>query len=235
MPSRREFLQTGAVVSAVGVSALVPRDARALGAVSRPAVAIHAAIVDDRYPVASAFAAGLGAHAVPVRTLESGDITRFWYDELEPLWRTRTVAVAGLTQYGPMFVVAQLAAERGLRTVLRVEHRVDGDGALAHVAAAPAEVLAWLEAAAPSGLEWPTLMALAACRCEASGAPLRDATLRLPGARPELSAEAAERALTEPSLIHYYTPRGVQQGYGVAADGPLYSWLVAPRAARGEG
>jgi hypothetical protein len=51
--------------------------------------------------------------------------------------------------------------------------------------------------------------------------------MQLPGGRPDLSADAAARALVEPSVIHYYSSRGVQQGYGVAADGPLYTWLVA--------
>jgi hypothetical protein len=228
MPNRREFLQTGAVVSAVGVGALVPRDARALGTAARPPVALHAAIVDSRYALAAGFAAALGGRGVPVRPLDDGDITRFWYDELEPLWRTRRVAVAGFTQFGPMFVVAQLAAERGLRTVLRVEHRLEVNGVLAHVVTAPADVLSWLEdTAATSGLDWPALIALAACRCQAAAVPQRTATLQLPGDKPHLSADAAARALVEPSAVHYYSPRGVQQGYGVAADGPLYSWLVA--------
>jgi hypothetical protein len=234
MPNRREFLQTGAAVSAVGVGAIVPRGAPALGAAPRPSVAIHAAIVDDRYALASGFAAAFEAHGVPVRTLDDGDITRFFVDELEPLWRTAPAAIAGLTQFGPMLVVSQLAAERRLRTVLRVEHRADADGVLAHVATASADVLGWLEGAAARGIEWPALMALAACRCEVAAAPLETATLRLPGGAPELSALAAARALEEPAPIHYYTPRGVQQGYGLPADGPLYSWLVAPRATAGE-
>jgi hypothetical protein len=234
MPNRREFLQTGAAVSAVGVGALVARDAGALGAMAESAVGLHAAIVDDRYALAADFAAALGGHGVPVHTLDDGDVTRFWRAELEPLWRTRRVAVAGLTQFGPMFAVALLAAERGLRTVLRVEHRAAGDDALAHVATGPVAVLDWLENAATSGVEWPGLMALAAWRSAGTLGPQHTATLRLPGGRPELSAAARARATTEPSPIHYFAPRGVQQGYGVAADGPLYSWAVAPRARRGE-
>jgi hypothetical protein len=31
------------------------------------------------------------------------------------------------------------------------------------------------------------------------------------------------------SIIHYYMPLAVAQGRGAALDGPLYSWLVAPR------
>jgi hypothetical protein len=230
MPNRREFLQTSAAVSALAVDALVPRDAAAIGAV-RPTVPLHEAIVDDRYALAGEFVAALGAHGVPARALDDGVVTRLWVDELEPLWRTRAVAVAGLTQWGPMFVVGRLAAERGLAQALLAEHRVLRDGSLAHAVTAPVEVLAWIEAAAAAGLEWPTLMALAACRCERAEAPQRSATLTLAGAKPQLSAAALERAATEPSFVHYYVPRGVQQGEGVAIDGPLYSWVMVPRAA----
>jgi hypothetical protein len=31
-------------------------------------------------------------------------------------------------------------------------------------------------------------------------------------------------------VIHYYTPLALQQGYGPALDGPLYSWVAVPRS-----
>jgi hypothetical protein len=49
---------------------------------------------------------------------------------------------------------------------------------------------------------------------------------------PELEAPTLP-AGTESPLIHYYTPQAEQQGYGPALNGPLYSWVVAPRAKRG--
>jgi hypothetical protein len=30
-------------------------------------------------------------------------------------------------------------------------------------------------------------------------------------------------------MIHYYTPLAMQQGHELPLDGPLYSWLIAPR------
>jgi len=40
---------------------------------------------------------------------------------------------------------------------------------------------------------------------------------------------AAAMQAPGPSIIHYYTPLAVAQGHGSALDGPLYSWVVAPR------
>lgn len=131
MPNRREFLQTGAVVSAIAANGVLIPAADAVGA--QPAIALERAIYDDRYAEGRRFAAVVSAQAVATRALDDGDITRFWYEELEPLWRRGLVAIAGLTQFGPLFVAERLAAERGMRIALRVEHRVLPDGTLTHV------------------------------------------------------------------------------------------------------
>jgi hypothetical protein len=31
-------------------------------------------------------------------------------------------------------------------------------------------------------------------------------------------------------MIHYYAPLAIQQGHEFPLDGPLYSWVVVPRA-----
>ena len=121
MPNRREFLQTGAAVSAIAANSMISRSAGAVA--GSPAVTLGRALYDDRYAEGRRFAAVVGAQGVRTRALDDGDITRFWYDELEPLWWREPVAIAGFTQFGPMFVVERLAAERGMQQVLRVEHR----------------------------------------------------------------------------------------------------------------
>lgn len=232
MPNRREFLQTSAAVSALAIDGLVPPSAAALGR-ARSAVPLHKAIFDDRYAEAQRFGAILAAHGVAARALEDGDITRFWYDELDLLWRRERAAIAGMTQFGPLFALEQLAAERGLHVAMRIEHRVESDGTLTHRVTAPDETIALLEERPPAaGLEWPSVGALAACRCTDSSC--RTVTLRLPGAKPELRPAAATQTET-PSVIHYYTPRAVQQGYGDALDGPLYSWVIAPQTPASRG
>jgi hypothetical protein len=165
MPSRREFLQTGAAVSAAAMNGLLVPAAMGAGA-ARSSVA-QIVVYDDRYPQAREMAATVAAHGAALRPIERGDVTRFWYDELDLLWRKSPVAIAGITQFGPMFALERLGADRGLQLALRSEH--------------PA-------AAAP---------ALAA----------------------------------QPSPIHYYVPYAVQQGHAAAVDGPLFSWLLAPRNA----
>jgi hypothetical protein len=226
MTNRRGFLQTSAAVSAFAANGLVARSAGALGAV-RADVSLHKVIYDDRYAEGRQFAATAATYDVPVRALDDGDVTRFWYDELDLLWRREPAALAGATQFGPMFVLERLAAERGMRVAMRVEHLAQAGGTLAHVFTAPAETLAMAEELRSAGLEWPALMAALVCCCSAARA-CQHATLRMPGTKPELAADAAARASTQPSLIHYYTPRAAQQGYGVALDGPLYSWVIAP-------
>ena len=165
MPNRREFLQTGAVVSAIALNGVLPANGAAIG--ERPSVPLRWALYDDRYAEGRSFAAAAGAQGITTRSLDDGDITRFWYEELDVLCRREPAAIAGLTQFGPMLVIEQLAAEARMSLTLRGEHRF---------------------------------------------ARLTTA-LRAPG----------------PSIIHYYTPLVVAQGQGASLDGPLYSWVVAPR------
>lgn len=224
MPNRREFLQSGAAVSAIAANGIVARDAAAIGA--PPPVTLARAVYDDRYLEGRRFAAVIGAQGVLTRALDAGDITRFWYDELEPLWRRERVAIAGFTQFGPMFVVERLAAEHGLAQVLRVEHCSAADGALAHRFTGPRETLALAAQFESLHADWPGLTAALACHVGADDSPRRVAEIATREPAPGSLPSAAPAA----PFIHYYTPLAEQQGYGPALDGPLYSWVVAPRA-----
>jgi len=119
MPNRREFLQTGAAVSAIAANGVIVRRIEAMGAV--PSIALGRAVYDDRYSEGRRFAAAMSAQGVATTALDEGDVTRF-YLELERLWQRAPMAVAGFTQFGPMLVVERLALERGLRVASRVEH-----------------------------------------------------------------------------------------------------------------
>lgn len=226
MPNRREFLQTGAAVSAFAVNGLLAHSAHAVSA-ARAGIRPHKAIYDDRYAEGHEFAATIGATGVPTRALDSGDITRFWYEELDLKWRTEPVAIAGFTQFGPLFCVETLAAERRMRVALRVEHGIGPGGMLVHEITASGETVALAERLAAEGLAWPTLMAVLASRYAADSAPPIKAKLSTPGSPARLAPSVPDSR--ESPIIHYYTPRAEQQGYGIAHDGPLYSWLVAPR------
>ena len=52
------------------------------------------------------------------------------------------------------------------------------------------------------------------------------ATLLTTGVPPALAPDAVSAVA---SFVHYYTPQRMQQGHEAALDGPLYSWLIAPR------
>ena len=225
MPNRRQFLQTGAAVSAIAANGMISgakgtaRDARS----SVPGRAIY----DDRYVEGRRFAEVIGEHGVPTRALDGGDITRFWYDDLDTLWKREAIAVAGFTQFGPMFVVERLALERGMQLALRVEHRTGTDGTLRHSFSGPRETLALAAEFPALHSDWPALIAILACGIGVDGSPPHNVELAATGSALRLSASAAAGAA---SIIHYYTPIAEQQGYGPALDGPLYSWVVAPRA-----
>jgi hypothetical protein len=230
MPNRREFLQTGAVVSAVAMNGLMARGAEATSA-ARAGLALHKAIYDGRYALAREFAVAVVRQGVPVGALEDGDVTRFWYDELDLEWRRRPAVIAGTTQFGPMFVLEQLGAERGLRMALRVEHRPQPDGTLVHEITADANTIVLARDLGAAGFEWPVLMAALVCNVSTAATSQETAALAIGGIQPQLAAALQAQAGSQSSSIHYYTPRAVQQGYGVALDGPLFSWVLAPRSA----
>jgi hypothetical protein len=228
MPNRREFLHTGAAVSAIAANGILVRGAEAIGA--RPRFALGCAIYDDRYTEGRRFAAVVGAKGVATRALDDGDITSFWCEELEGRLRRERLGVAGFTQFGPMFVVERLAAERGMRLALRVEHRSAAEGTLTHIFSTPRETLELAEGFEALRADWPALMATLACRVGGDDSVWRTGELVAPG----LDAPRLPPSSAAPTpFIHYYTPQAEQQGYGSALDGPLYSWVVAPRAQRG--
>lgn len=232
MTNRREFLQTGVAVSALPLAAdglLFPESATAAVAPgARRDIGLYKAIFDDRYAEGRRFAEQAQRFGAPVRALTSGDVTDFWYDELDLLWRRTPAAIAGLTQFGPMFVLERLAHERGLRTAMRIEHQLRDDGSLAHVVQAPPESVALMEGSELARADWPALAAALATHCRADCATLANATAVAPGAKRPLPD--APRADGPESVIHYYTPLAIREGQGVPWDGPLYTWVLAPRA-----
>jgi hypothetical protein len=227
MTNRREFLQTSAAMSALAMHGLVPRTAAgAAGPAGGASFVPHLAVYDERYAQGRDFAAAAAAFGTPVRALEHGDVTAI-YDALDVAWRARPSSIAGLTQFGPMFVIERLAAERGMRFVLRAEHRPNADGTLSHVITGPSAALTLARDLDAAGLEWPAAMGALVCRPTAAATPLSSITLASRAAPPALGRDVAA---VESGFIHYYTPQRMQQGHEPALDGPLYTWLIAPVA-----
>lgn len=228
MTNRREFLRTGVSVSALPLAngLLSPNASARTGENSKT---LHKAIFDDRYTECRTFAKTIGRFGVRPHALKNGDVTDLWAGELDRL-RGRPAAIAGLTQFGPMFVFEQIAREQRMRVRLRVEHRVQSDGTIAHVTTGPEETLAFAERLRTRVADWPALMAMLLTRCCSDASIPAERTIVMPGARPRLRQAVSSGAPAPESVIHYYTPQGIREGRGVPWDGPLFSWVIAPDA-----
>jgi hypothetical protein len=136
MLSRRTFVQhgvTGSVTALVGgvtliarasASAQVPATAPppdAVGAPNDDHLKLHLAIFDQRFTAGRQFASSNEARGIATRPI-ANDVTELWYSELQPLWKQRPVAIAGLTTYGALFCLERLAWDHGMRVLQRQQH-----------------------------------------------------------------------------------------------------------------
>jgi hypothetical protein len=232
MTNRREFLQAG--VAATALPLAVPgvlQTASAAPVESAPRVRIYKAIFDERYPEGRAFGEQVAKSGVAAHAFADGDITRFWFDELDLLWRETPVAIAGLTQFGPMFVLDRLGRERGLTTVFRVEHRPE-EGGLRHVMSGPSEILRSASRLGGEGVAWPSVMARAVVGCQGDCSAPAEQSFAMRCARPEMrggTLSCGADNLPE-RIIHYYMTERQRNGLDVPLDGPLFTWVIAPKA-----
>jgi hypothetical protein len=176
MTSRREFLQIG---MAAGALPLASRAAfaqppagrpRAGAAVEAGAVPLYKVVYDARFADSLAFAARARALDLPMHEIE-GDITPFWYHELDAVWRAgassleQVTAIAGLTAHGPLFCLERLGWDQRLRVVFRAEHERAEAGGMDHRLSGPVSMLEAGHAAVESGGGWAGRLAdvVAAC------------------------------------------------------------------------
>jgi hypothetical protein len=126
MTGRRAFLRAGFTLSALSgalrlsASAISSDDGRQ-PAGSAPLV-LHKILVDAEVAESVAFGAAAARSAAALHVFGKGDISQFWYDELDLLWRERRAPIAGLTHHGPLFVLERFAWDRGMRAVFRGVH-----------------------------------------------------------------------------------------------------------------
>ena len=164
MTNRREFLQIGIAASTLPLAAQAARAAgidlaeREDGAF----IPLYKVVYDTRFADSVAFARraeALGVAGQPI----TGDMTRFWYDDLYHRWREGPAAIAGVTGHGPMFVLERLAWDQGMRVVFRAEHTYAA-GCVQHNFSGP---LAMLQSAArgAADVDWAAGMADVLTRC----------------------------------------------------------------------
>ena len=94
--------------------------ALAAGMPAAPAETRGIVIADERHANSRAFArdaAKSGARIVWTQ----GDVTDFWHNELDLLWRREKVALSGLTERPAFFYLVRLGMDRGLRVISKSE------------------------------------------------------------------------------------------------------------------
>lgn len=200
MTNRREFLQIGFAATTLPIAGPLladPAGPTAMG--TAPPVALYKVLFDERFALGHAFGAEAARAGQSVHGFGNGDITDFWFRELEARWRQAPQAIAGFTRHGPLFVLERFGWDRGLKVVFRAEHRPLEGGLIEHRLSG-AEFSLYQAAALPTaGQEWSRTMASIVTRC-AAGCATGNQTLitrtahRLPDDEPFYSWVIAPRA-----------------------------------------
>jgi len=117
MASRREFLGR---MGWTGVGwAMVPL---ANGFPVASQQALPAARRDSMHAVLVHVGTDLKVQGAPLRVICDADITELWLREIQPAWKRRPVALAGLTGSSTLFCLEQLAWAHGMRVAFHAEH-----------------------------------------------------------------------------------------------------------------
>jgi hypothetical protein len=199
MTNRREFLQIGLAATALPVAGgLFSPSAEAAVATTAPAIPLYKILFDAEFAQGRQFGDAAARLGVAVHAMAGGDVTDFWYHDLDLAWRETPRAIAGFTRHGPLFVLERFGWDRGMRVVLRAEHRPAG-GFIEHVLTGPSASLARAAALVPAGDEWMSVMAGVVTQCAAGcSAPTTQTvvtrtTQGLPGNEPFYSWVIAPR------------------------------------------
>ncbi len=156
---RRTFLRGGLIASFVG-GALEP-SAYAVFFGGEPKLSLHKVLVDCGLTESVAFGEIAAGNGYPVHVFVKRDISDFWYDELDLVWRRRRVPVAGLTTHGPLFVLERFAWERGMRVVFRGEHRFGSADQVCHRVSGCREAVDAAFDLVAAGADWAEALAVA--------------------------------------------------------------------------
>lgn len=144
MANRRQFLKIGIASSSIplAASSVKANTLRAFFSdTAEESIPFYKILADRRYPESMSFAEEMHARGFDVYILEDGDPTDFWNEELREIWQTMPVAVAGVTNYRPMFFLQQLGRTYGTRVVYRGEHNFVDNGQVSHRVEGPSKML----------------------------------------------------------------------------------------------
>jgi len=156
--NRRDFVVygTGAMAS-IGVAALAVRSGMGAGP-AIPGRFPSRVIFDDRFQESRAFGDRAGQLGCAVRPI-SGDVTKLWTDDLQPLWTHGRGTIVGMTTGASLLCIEQLAWNRWMRVVARVDHRFEPHGAVHHRLLLQADALRDAQLALMQPDKWPQHLA----------------------------------------------------------------------------
>lgn len=117
--NRREFVAASSAVAAGLTCGLSSATAPTQTPVFRD---IACVLFDRRFEQSRAFGAAAERLHQCVFGID-GDLTALWTGHLDPLWRSGTGAVVGMTTAAGLVCLQQLAAQYWFRVIARVEHR----------------------------------------------------------------------------------------------------------------
>ena len=211
MASRREFLQVGLAATAMGSVTQV--QGLPGGQLPDQSLPLYKVVYDLRYHDSIAFAKRMASQlqgsGESLLYGMRGDITPFWYQELDAVWRAQPVALAGMTAHGPLFCLERLAWELGMRVIWRSEHRHVEDRLMQHTLYGPEALVSRASTGAGSLVRnaspWCEQVADLLLDCRTGNTPLGKHMLTVPASAP------------------------AQQDTQIdAGTDPLIAWVIAP-------
>jgi hypothetical protein len=183
MASRREFLQIGVAALALPISARAGlKPALSAPAKESAPMPLYKVIFDERHASSRAFAGEVKKLGAPLYGMK-GDITNLWFNDLDARWKKEPIAIAGLTEQGPLFCLERLAWDHGMRVVYRADHTYREDGYMEHELSGSERMLREAVELSSSGPNWSSRVASLLTRCPASRAPASKLTVVTPGAK----------------------------------------------------
>jgi len=170
--TRRQFIQTGAALAALGTIS----DSIA----SEPAqvhINLYKVIVDATFAPSLAFGEraawlGLTTHASP------SDVTSLWYHDLHPRWMRSAAPIAGLTSAESLFCLERLAWDHSMRVLFKATHTALPGGEIQHSLMGPEPVVERLAAGYERDPRWASLTADAVAQFPARRGRPSQRTLR---------------------------------------------------------
>jgi hypothetical protein len=183
MASRREFLQIGVAALALPISARAGlKPALSAPAKESAPTPLYKVIFDERHASSRAFADEVKKLGAPLYGMK-GDITNLWFNDLDARWKKEPIAIAGLTEQGPLFCLERLAWDHGMRVVYRADHTYRQDGYMEHELSGSERMLREAVELSSSGPDWSSRVASLLTRCPASRAQASKLTVVTPGTK----------------------------------------------------